>query len=476
MQHTPSEHIGSLVPLYGANSGAAGGGLVFPDHQTARFIVGNALAGDTIAVCDFLDPGDGTGIAAALEAAQTLLTDTGVASDVYARPGVYTLPNGTALGIPAGCKLYGAGKGRTILVVPPGDAHTPAWATVELRGKYAWLSDLTFAMASINTALAIPGMYGVVNVFATRTTVRDVEFRALGNPTFTVTGTPWITCINLRIPSVDSLFVENVEGYFDEQDCTFSGTGTLSFNLVGSYDTTTLGYDGSSGRPTLRKLTFRCHYTAAGHVVPEAVYMRRFVAFDLDTLIATHVYTGVYVYDRDGGKTFGPNIHNVLHHAPPETGCSSVVVQLRSTVTANPLENTHIENVRMTWDGVVGATVYPVSVWTHNTTTAVLRNVVVTSVQVQRTSSNGTVRVELMPLGTALLRNVAVDKVRLPQAASLIYLGDAAGNLQDCVCTDSHTLDLTVAASCVDAIIANNRIYGTFTNSGVGTSISNNIT
>lgn len=475
MLHTPSEHIGSLVPLYGAGAGAAGG-IVSPDHQTARFIVGNELAGDTLAVCDFLDPGDGTGIVAALAAARDLLDSTGVASDVDARPGVYTLANGTAFGIPAGCKLYGAGKGRTVIVVPPGDATHAAWATVGLLGTLAWLSDMTFAMSSINTAAAPSTMIGVVNVFATQTTVRDVEFRAVGNPTFTITGTPWIACINLQIPSVDALLVENVEGYFDEQDCTFAGTGTLSFNLVGSYATTTLGYDGSSGMPTLRRLSFRCHYSAAGHVLPEAVYMRRFVAFDLDTLIATHVFTGVYVYDRDGGRTFGPNIRNVLHHMPPETGCSAVVVQLRSTVAANPLENVHVDGVRVTWDGVLGATVYPVSVWTHNTTTAVLRNLVVTSVQVQRSSGNGTVRVEVMPLGTAIIRNVAISKVRLPQSAALIYLGDAAGNLQDCVCTDSHTLDLTVAASCVDAIVANNRIYGTFTNAGTGTSISNNIT
>jgi len=58
---------------------AAGGG-----KQTSKYIVGNALTGDTLAICDFLDPGDGTGFAAAMAAANA---DGG--GDIWVRGGVY---------------------------------------------------------------------------------------------------------------------------------------------------------------------------------------------------------------------------------------------------------------------------------------------------------------------------------------------------------------------------------------------------
>lgn len=60
------------------------------DHQTAKIIVGNDPAGDSALVCDFLDPGDGSGIAAALASGP---------GDVYVRPGTYDfgLPGSPAL-------------------------------------------------------------------------------------------------------------------------------------------------------------------------------------------------------------------------------------------------------------------------------------------------------------------------------------------------------------------------------------------
>lgn len=71
-----------------------GSGGVSAAPRTAKFIVGNELAGDTIDVCDFLDPGNCTGIAAALAAATAL----GTGCDIYLRPGTYDT---TAVGAPA---------------------------------------------------------------------------------------------------------------------------------------------------------------------------------------------------------------------------------------------------------------------------------------------------------------------------------------------------------------------------------------
>lgn len=81
-----------------------GSGGVSAAPRTAKFIVGNELAGDTIDVCDFLDPGNCTGIAAALAAATAL----GAGCDIYLRPGTYDT---TAAGAPA---TYGSPSPRLL--------------------------------------------------------------------------------------------------------------------------------------------------------------------------------------------------------------------------------------------------------------------------------------------------------------------------------------------------------------------------
>ena len=81
------------IPLWARRGGGGGPPGTAADHQTAKFIVGNELAGDTIDVCDFLDPGNCTGIAAALAAATAL----GTGCDIYLRPGTYDT---TAVGAP----------------------------------------------------------------------------------------------------------------------------------------------------------------------------------------------------------------------------------------------------------------------------------------------------------------------------------------------------------------------------------------
>lgn len=79
--------------------------------QTARIVVGNALAGDTVNDVDFLDTGNGAGVAAALAAATASVTPT----DVYVKSGIYdvSLAGAPALpmAIPEGLMLWGAGEG-----------------------------------------------------------------------------------------------------------------------------------------------------------------------------------------------------------------------------------------------------------------------------------------------------------------------------------------------------------------------------
>lgn len=86
---------------------SGGGGGQTQDHQAPVYIVGNAPNGDTAFVCDFLDPGDGSGIAAALAAAAGVKR-----SAVWVRAGQYALNAGsvpTPLVVGSGTTLMGAG-------------------------------------------------------------------------------------------------------------------------------------------------------------------------------------------------------------------------------------------------------------------------------------------------------------------------------------------------------------------------------
>lgn len=110
------------------NPGSGGGGPPPPpvaDKFAPRIIVGNTANGDTAvaqaAPFQYIpDPGDGSGIVAALAAAAG-------GYDVYIRPGIYTLPVGTLLTVPAGVSVHGEPGGigspsGTVIVGSAGDA------------------------------------------------------------------------------------------------------------------------------------------------------------------------------------------------------------------------------------------------------------------------------------------------------------------------------------------------------------------
>lgn len=79
------------------------------DIRTARIIVGNGPAGDTADDCDFLDIGNGAGVAAALAAATALATPV----DIFVKSGHYDLTAAGApalpLSVPRGILFRGAG-------------------------------------------------------------------------------------------------------------------------------------------------------------------------------------------------------------------------------------------------------------------------------------------------------------------------------------------------------------------------------
>lgn len=127
--------------------------------RTARFIVGNALMGDTLDSCDFLDPGDGSRITIALAAASAVST-----GDVFVRSGIYTLTGGRQFVVPPNVTLRGAGVETRIV----GD--------VSQRNVFQLQQSSGLKNMTLQLPAAIPGATGVIAVQATgdNVTIQDV--------------------------------------------------------------------------------------------------------------------------------------------------------------------------------------------------------------------------------------------------------------------------------------------------------------
>lgn len=83
------------------------------DRRAPAIIVGNTVQGDTLDVCDYLDIGDGTELAAAIAAAAA--SGSIGAKDVWIRPGIYNFDQATsptsAIVIPSNVTVRGSGWG-----------------------------------------------------------------------------------------------------------------------------------------------------------------------------------------------------------------------------------------------------------------------------------------------------------------------------------------------------------------------------
>lgn len=94
--------LSELATAVEAGGGGGGG------KQSNRIIVGNAAAGDTLAICDFLETGTGTAIPTALAAAAF------GPYDVFVRPGFYP-SDGTTWNVPPGVLLQGASSRQVFI-------------------------------------------------------------------------------------------------------------------------------------------------------------------------------------------------------------------------------------------------------------------------------------------------------------------------------------------------------------------------
>lgn len=174
----PGSETGTRRAWYAYGRGAAWtviGYATYAELLTAQVrpvekIVGNALEGDTLAQCDYLDPGDGSGILAAANALY------GLRGSIIARRGLYTMPaTSAAIVLSSPIHLRGEGRNATRIRVRAGDAATRPWLGVQLSGGDACISDLTFEVpARAATIPALTGPLGVISVEVPNVQVRRV--------------------------------------------------------------------------------------------------------------------------------------------------------------------------------------------------------------------------------------------------------------------------------------------------------------
>lgn len=118
----------TLPGLPGMPAGASG---TTADVHGPKYIVGNALAGDTLDDCHYLDTGNGAAILSAINASIS------VPGDIWIRPGFYNfgLPLAPSLpmSVPAGTKIRGASLDSVLLIAP--DSSDQGMFTMSSRSE-----------------------------------------------------------------------------------------------------------------------------------------------------------------------------------------------------------------------------------------------------------------------------------------------------------------------------------------------------
>ena len=125
--------------LRGDGSWAAPGGGGTADGRGFAIVIGNSLAGDTSAICDYLDTGDCAQLKAGIEAA--------AGKPVYIRPGTYDWNNGAAtsnqITVPTGPRVLGAGMDAVTIRLLDGATEAEAFV---LQGGGSVLEEFEIAV------------------------------------------------------------------------------------------------------------------------------------------------------------------------------------------------------------------------------------------------------------------------------------------------------------------------------------------
>lgn len=465
MLHTPSEAIGSVVPIYGA--GDASGGSTGPttDIYEAAIVVGNALAGDTTAICNYLDPGDGTGIAAAFTAAAALAPQR---VDIRLRRGTYTLSNAVAiagLALPAGCSLVGAGIDVTTIVGAPASTAGGVPQTVLDLLANTQLRDLT---------LVVPDPAGA-NDYATRgsvgvssgVTCRHVKLVLGDNTGTTDTSTPYgFLAYEATAPS---------GVLFDDVEVAIANVtrfaGTTGFYLGASAGTYT--------QPTLPNIFRNCRYTAAaglstGIGIGTSIHYTKVTDF-----YVRGVNNGIWLTDNApiSGAVEGLQVDGLDIDM---TGCTaaggfgvSLLCLGPGSVASPKIWGARVTNARMY--GAATTTANARAVYVQCGDGIATENLLLSHIQgLHMPAGGGGVEIWVNNTASSSLKGARLNAC--DTVGDLTLTVGAAGTASNTTFVGNECRNLAVAgATGTNAIVGLNRITGAYTDTGTGTTISANI-
>lgn len=492
MHDTPSEHLGSTVPLYGAGaSGLGGGGGQTQDHQSPRIIVGNAPAGDTTYVCDFLDPGDGSGIAAALAAAGALAallnppgtpTSATILVDVRLRAGRYVFVD--TLDLPENVRLIGAGERQTMIVPPDGTGGIHPWCAFVTDGPNVTVERMGFMLPALaEDALYAAGYRGVIAVSEADFTGRELLLVPDSDATYNIDAASLArSLVHVTIADPGLFLLEQVIIDFSSIPANrfIGGLCALALATFGEFSLT---YDTTAPRSaryaTIRNVQVYGLYEI-GSVRFDGVAGFTCVTVEIDGYRGTNVVapaTFLAAARTQDVSVLGPRIRNLDNVYP--RGVAEFTAGIVVTCVDAGFACTMVDLLFSDVTGKYADQLAHPTTILHPQINASNDNCIILGVQVSSMqlldASGSPCEAQIGSAGTGTISNFSAARLRLDSPVGNIVIGANTGTVRNTQITNALCNDLSVLASSANAQILACRITGAYSDAGAGTSVSINI-
>lgn len=439
-------------------------------------VVGNALEGDTLDSCNYLDPGDCTGLDAAITAAYDLK------ATIFVRRGTYTMPAAHApWDLTTTTRILGEGPGQTIIEAPVGDASHMPWRVFKLSGSFSELSDFgIFVPDRAATVAAYGSTRGMIDVSAFDCAVRRVT--VITDSDFTATDKA-LGVLNFPDATIIGGFVaEDVTLNCQNTSPVGHATNPYGIALVtsGEIDGTAQvasAYGFGFAEPVftrMRVLGGMCDELAnpfytCGFLTGR---MSQYMLTDSEFQFCSPAIGGIWSNLAGTTVSRGPRIDNVSIMDPDGLAAgfaTSVTLSMVNTGTALEFTRCNLSRIRIA--GCLTGAYIPGYVCTSDAT--VVRDFSITdSSAVSRVTASEPMC--LVSLGTGArgtrLHGVVLETATGSAAPCVLTLQDGArGHIIDCT---ADTIDITGAAD--KTIVALNTARTAITDSGTNTSMTGN--
>jgi hypothetical protein len=462
---------------------------VYPSLHYYTIVVGNALQGDLATECTYLDPGDGSGIAAAVT---FMYAKRGT---IIVRRGTYTRPSGSIPYLITGnvC-LQGEGRGQTIIVAPPLDDSGIPWRVATLYGSEATIQDMSISVQARGVTGAAPSTsIGVVAAAASKTRVRRIAFSVDGAVTaFTV------ICGMVDYGAVT--YGHSMEDtYLDMTNATLTGSGTNQFAFALITATAGFGtpvpypvdpYNADYDTTSFRRcsLVGGKNSTAGSPYYTYGMIMHSMSQFDMEECSFSGVRSllrGEWCSTAVGQKSYGPRLRDVTVYGTtvsmgltePTVGSIRILSDAGGTLDMQRLEYLNVN----AFGGASGT--QNVDLWLSLDSTSSLRGLKIEGCTLKANSATTTgakIDVSSNSGGTlvapSIQNNEVVDVGGAATTFKVALAAPGTGTITRANVSRNRTVDLSITgANGSNAIVSDNHYSGVLTNTGTATSFSNNV-